>query len=362
MLFLKKNALREKMNRQANKRTTCLGNTPLTRMRNQCRPGLTLVELLVVISIICILTALLMPALFGARESVRKLRCTNNLRQIGLALTGYNATYRQFPCALAGMNGVRNQILGAGHHSVAARLLPMLCGETLFNQINFECGDVHPFDGLPFNTTAYHRQLSILQCPSDPYVRHQPIGGNSYRVCLGVSPVPADGPQAGLFVFIHWKSDAGIRDGLSRTAAFSERLTGDQNSSQFNSGDYWYAGVPMTPEFHRSDAALSLCQSILPNGRTHDSTAGISWFHAGFHTTWYNHIASPNHKMDCSAWTPETMSYNIREGVHSSSSLHSGMVQVMFADGSVSSVAEDIDLSVWRSMGTCSGDEIVERF
>src|SRR6186997_3302889 len=106
-------------------------------VRSRRRRGFTLIELLVVIAIIAVLIALLLPAVQAAREAARRAQCVNNLKQIGLALHNYHASYNSFPSgATVGYQdpGVED---GWINWSVHAALLPYLEMTPLYNAINF---------------------------------------------------------------------------------------------------------------------------------------------------------------------------------------------------------------------------------
>src|SRR4051812_10791494 len=99
------------------------------------RRGFTLIELLVVIAIIAVLIALLLPAVQAAREAARRAQCTNNLKQIGLALHNYHSTYDAFPMA-QGVLGAWD--MGSGHGpSVLLYLLSNMEQQALSNAFNF---------------------------------------------------------------------------------------------------------------------------------------------------------------------------------------------------------------------------------
>ena len=105
------------------------------------RRAFTLVELLVVITIIGILIALLLPAVQAAREAARRLQCTNNLKQMGLALHNYHLTNSSFPQASSQYSGVK-QGGGCCGWSWSALILPFLEQDNLYQQIDFDWGEI----------------------------------------------------------------------------------------------------------------------------------------------------------------------------------------------------------------------------
>ncbi len=137
--------------------------------RRQVR-AFTLIELLVVIAIISVLIALLLPAVQSAREAARRAQCTNNLKQIGLALANYESANGCYPYGVALENIGPNGLWGMANwywpgSSMFVRMLPYLEQVPLFNAWNFSyiCDDVQ-------NTTVQGTGLSTLRCPSDASV------------------------------------------------------------------------------------------------------------------------------------------------------------------------------------------------
>ncbi len=128
--------------------------------RSVCaRRGFTLVELLVVITIIGILIALLLPAVQAAREAARRITCTNNLKQLALAMHNYHTANQMFPINYGGNQQYDNTATG---HSWFTGLLPYIEQQALFDKINFQ----QPLSDAN-NTAVAATPIKALLCPTD---------------------------------------------------------------------------------------------------------------------------------------------------------------------------------------------------
>jgi prepilin-type N-terminal cleavage/methylation domain-containing protein/prepilin-type processing-associated H-X9-DG protein len=180
------------------------------------RRGFTLIELLVVIAIIAVLIALLLPAVQAAREAARRTQCTNNLKQLGLALHNYHSSNNCFPTARPADDPINND---SNAQSTWVSVLGALEQQPLFNAWNFNItwndpmvSPVYAASCLPaFNTTVAATRLSVFVCPDEqltsgymntlasnrndiPHVAQLAI--SSYSICAGVLGPPSTGSDA----------------------------------------------------------------------------------------------------------------------------------------------------------------------
>jgi prepilin-type N-terminal cleavage/methylation domain-containing protein len=309
------------------------------------RSGFTLIELLVVIAIIAILIALLLPAVQQAREAARRTQCKNNLKQIGLALHNYHDVHQTFPFG---------QEDSAKSYSAISQLLPYFDQAPLYNQINFSL----PYND-PANAPARMMELPMLRCPSD-FVNPLSASGGAinYMANKGSGIIwqnPA-GPntgfpeQNGTMYFQSRVRIGDITDGTSNTAAFAERVLADGNNGIVSPlADVFFS--PLAPT--TADEARSMCRAVDINNLANQFPLfmGAPWLH-GQHT--YLHVDTPNSR-SCGFFT-------VLRADMPPSSRHVGGVHMLLCDGAVRFVSENIDLMLWRALGTRNGGETVGEF
>jgi prepilin-type N-terminal cleavage/methylation domain-containing protein/prepilin-type processing-associated H-X9-DG protein len=144
--------------------------------RSFCRPlhGFTLVELLVVITILGILMALLLPAVQAAREAARRSACANNLKQIGLAILNFESAEKMLP---AGGEGTDRQSRSSKFslHSLFTRLLPFAERADLYYSMNLATS--YRDAAVPPNVAAAKTSISVYLCPSNPFLQQTDPAG-----------------------------------------------------------------------------------------------------------------------------------------------------------------------------------------
>lgn len=315
------------------------------------RRGLTLIECVVAMAAAALLVVLTLPAIQYAREAARRVQCRNNLHQIGLALHAYHDQFASYP-PVYDADATRGIPWRFKRYSGQAKLLPFLGQAIVFNSINF---DDAADSEAGVNSTAAATQVATFLCPSDPRRFPEPPADNNYRMNMGtIAEIVRDASgETGPFSAIHHRRSADAIDGLSNTAAFSEKLRGDGMKAVITSEtDVFlvFYGRPLlasNAEFVRTCGGLS---EPLPE---HDSQHGANWIVADSLYTWYNHVTGPNSAIaDCAR-----VGYRPYRGLFPARSWHIGGVNVLMADGSVVFVSETIDLTVWSSLGTRAGGE-----
>jgi prepilin-type N-terminal cleavage/methylation domain-containing protein/prepilin-type processing-associated H-X9-DG protein len=296
----------------------------------QPRRALTLIELLVVIAIIGVLIGLLLPAVQKVREAANRMSCSNNLKQIGLALLGFHDRYSKFPPG--NVNGPLPElgIMNEVQHGNIPFLLPFLEEEALSRSYNW---NVSWFD--PGNQPVVSSPLKVLQCPSaarDPVGVPDPERQGTYaysdyaafrevpqdivdRYCV-TRPTQRDSALYGVGVIVMFRI-TDIRDGTSQTILFAED-----------------AGRPYL--WHRGQQV----QGTLIYGGPW-SSRNLIW---GVRT-----------EDDPPAWPCAMNCTNDREVY----SFHPGGANAVFADGSVHFLNADINIRILAALVTRAGGEIV---
>lgn len=297
--------------------------------RPKFRRGFTVVELLVVIAILSLLVSLLVPAVQYSRNASRRMQCMSNLRQMALATHNYVEVF---------------QVLPAGGIDGHLSLLPFLDHRDTFRR-----------SGSPSHIVFDECRIPVFICPSETYLGAGFGGDVSYPMSCG-STFRLNGIFWEVPIF-RWDH---VRDGLSQTACFSERLTpvmttGAAYVAAANAEPIRFVWYPLgsfgsgQEDAHVSHCAVATNRTgVLP--MCHESRRDL------FHSIGYSHVFPPN-VVGC-YHGPFTSGCASTARVPATS-YHTGGVSLALCDGHVRFINNSIDLRIWRALGSRAGGENV---
>jgi prepilin-type N-terminal cleavage/methylation domain-containing protein/prepilin-type processing-associated H-X9-DG protein len=364
-------------------------------MISRLKRGFTLIELLVVIAIIAVLIALLLPAVQSAREAARRTQCVNNMKQIGLALHNYHTAINSFPMG----NSLNVQGPGTTDFalwnawSAQSLMLGYLEQMPLYNTINFAFGPYPVNTYSLINSTSSNAVIAAFLCPSDPNSGagqngDVSFGGNinNYAASFGASTNNGSGwdnntlpynhqvpvGTSGMFAFVRSYGVQSCVDGTSNTIAYAEWLVGDGRQA---SGSKWRGNMEMndgsgTPNFDNAltnlttvNTQLALCRTKFQNepasGNSISDYKGWRWALGCYGFGSFNTVQIPNDPVGGCRDGSGAQAWADGGWAIGASSAHPGGVNVLLADGSCKFLKNSINQSIWMSLGTRNGNEVI---
>jgi type II secretory pathway pseudopilin PulG len=344
----------------------------LMRQQTARRTAFTLVELLVVIANIGVLVSLLLPAVQAAREAARRSQCTNNMKQVGLAMHNFEGARKVFPYTRY-WNGIAGD--KTNDMSAHVRIMPYMEGSTLtayFTTTNTLGEDQTMPDGTPIMSV----RVPTFVCPSEvrDMVKITAATGlpNGYLTNYGVNQgiwmvFDASGtmvPPGAFMPNVQFKAKD-FQDGMSKTLMLAEV----KGWTVGFSGGSATATPPTSPTSVAGYGGTTKATAVATTQSSHTEWGDGKCAQTGFTTAYTPNTYVPTTLLDgstgdadyvfqsegsvaASAGNPYTYA------AVTSRSYHPSCVNVTFMDGSVRSIVDDIDLDTWQALSTRNGAEV----
>jgi prepilin-type processing-associated H-X9-DG protein len=298
-----------------------------------------------VISIIGILIALLLPAVQAAREAARRMQCSNNIKQISLAMHSYESQHGCFPPGHleTGYDGpsYRHQF------TFAAFILPNIEQQNVYSMIDWNLASADAA-----NKPAGAVWIDTFICPSDPIHKGYVADGYAPTNYLANQGIKCEcrlncadsNTCTGVFGHNTFMPASAITDGLSNTLCVSETLKGDGDVTTLDDN---FIIIPSGASFTADD--IDAAQSLVPNS----SIRACRWIDGKTYYNMFNASRSPNDpRVDCMGPGNGRSNFAAR-------SAHPGGVNASMMDGSVHFLSDSIDVSIMQALGTSAGGETV---
>jgi prepilin-type N-terminal cleavage/methylation domain-containing protein len=340
------------------------------------RNGFTLVELLVVIAIIGILVGLLLPAVQAAREAARRMSCSNNIKQLALAVHNYESTYRYIGRLSSPGQTDWGQDYNWNGYSPHVQMLPYIEQGNLYQQVYFDnhrtyphyaghpwFGDQPPAPGTQQTIkSVFAQKVPAFLCPSDLKYPNQTYPGNNYAFSSGPALVwyTSPGDRIGMYNRHAYTAFSDCPDGLSNTIMLGEFIKGDDDGGKFtNEGDVarglsFPSGIT---NVKWTQAQLdAFAATTMAGGGNHVSGGGSHWMGPGFYNTAFNTMVTPNWRApagnNCGG-----CGEGDNDGIYPARSRHTGGAMHALGDGSVTFINNSVNLTAYQNYGSARGRE-----
>ncbi len=296
--------------------------------------GFTLIELLVVMVVIAVLVAILLPAVQAARESARRGQCRNNIKQIVQALHDYHQKYRRFPSGWIGVTNLQHDVNGMSGFAWGAMILPQLEQNNVMEKINFE-----ERVSSPANSVGRGQVINTFICPSD-----FPSVTAVWNIDLEPPKVNPDLPT-----FLPLANYVGCYGNTDL-----HQCEDDPVGSQCVGNGCFYLNSSVKLDTINSKDGTST--TLLIGERKTDEKQTPKWY-----STWIG--AAPG-GVEAFARVLGTTDHrpNSTEHIEDFSSAHGEGIHAGIADGAVRFLANDIDPTIYKGLGSIDGNEVITDF